>query len=107
MMPDELLVGFAMGVPHYRENKTESYVSVPPAFLITDSNGATWTLGSDYVEKAGTYFWNILRNDRPTGEHACKLEYRVGKLRALTPMGSKMWHERKLSHMNVTSGYWL
>lgn len=105
----DLLEGYHRGVKYTRENRTESYVTVPPALIVTDANGATWTLGTDYVQKGWTYFWGVFRNDIHTGEHACRLEYRSGKLRALTPMGSKLWVERsrREAFMSATPGYWV
>lgn len=103
----QLLAGYHRGVKYVRENKTEPYVSVPPALIITDSNGATWTLGTDYIQKGWAYYWGIMRNDKHTGEHACKLEYRNTKLRAWTPEGSKIWVERRADHMSVAPGYWV
>lgn len=105
----ELLEGFHRRVKYVRENKTEAYVTVPPALIITDSNGATWTLGTDWIQKGYTFFWGIYRNDVHTGEQACRLEYRQGQLRALTPMGSKLWVERSRREQmfSASPGYWV
>ena len=40
-------------LPPITDPDAEPYVSVPPALIITDSNGATWTLGFKYVENRG------------------------------------------------------
>lgn len=70
-----LLIGRAMGEVFRRENITESSVSCPPAFLITDSNGNVYTLGFDYVEHGTKYEFMVLCNDKPTGQFAEKIEY--------------------------------
>jgi hypothetical protein len=103
----ELLVGRAVGQKFYRENKTEAYVCVPPALIITDSNGATWTIGRDWVKKGWVYYWSVLRNDFPTGEFAERIEYRRGKVYITTPTGRKVWTERATSKIQVAPGYWL
>jgi len=72
---DHLLIGRALGQTWRRENKTESYVVVPPALIITDSDGGTWTFGTEF----NTYGEiNVLRNDVDTGEFAQRIEYRKG-----------------------------
>lgn len=103
----ELLVGRAVGETYYRENKTESYVSVPPALIITDSNGATWTIGNDHVRKHDIFYWSVLRNDFPTGEYAERIEYRAGKVYITTPTGRKVWTERGEKKLHIAPGYWL
>jgi hypothetical protein len=106
---DNLLEGYHRGVKYLREDKTQPYVSVPPALILTDSNGATWTLGSDHVDKGWRYYWGIMRNDVHTGEHAERLEYKNGKIRAWTPLGPKVWVERsrRESSMSQSPGYWV
>jgi hypothetical protein len=75
---DHLLIGRANGVTYRRENKTEAYVVIPPAYIITDSDGGTWTFGTEF----NTYGEiNVLRNDVDTGEFAQKIEYRKGIVR--------------------------
>lgn len=73
-----MLIGRAHNVTYRRENKTESYVVVPPALLITDSDGGTWTFGSEFNIFGEI---NVLRNDMDTGEFAQKIEYRCGIVR--------------------------
>jgi hypothetical protein len=73
-----LLIGRALGQTWRRADRTESYVTIPPALIITDSDGATWTAGftlTPYGE------FNVLRNDVDTGEYAERVEYRNGVLR--------------------------
>jgi len=82
LFDDQLLVGKAAGLRYERENKTESYISVPPAHIITDSDGAAWTLGTQYLDRGGGEFeFNVLRNDIDTGEAAMRIEYRKGVVR--------------------------
>jgi hypothetical protein len=77
-----LLVGRANGLRYERENKSEDGVSVPPALIITDSDGAAWTLGTQYVDLGGgEYEFNVLRNDVDIGETAMRIEYCRGAVR--------------------------
>lgn len=73
----KLLTGKALGVTYLRENATESYVSIPPALIITEANGATWTLGMercrDWEDGTGLEFI-VIRNDIETGEFASRIE---------------------------------
>jgi len=46
-------------VRYERENKTEAYVEIPPAFLITDSAGACWTFGA-LREHNGEYEFSVM-----------------------------------------------
>ena|SRR5258708_21011062 len=77
-MAQDFFIGQALGVPYFRTNASESYVTIPPALLITDSDGATWTFGFEYVEHHGEFHFNVLRNDVDTGELASRIEYRRG-----------------------------
>jgi hypothetical protein len=70
-----LLIGRLQGIDFRRENKTESYVRIPPALLITDSDGAAWSFGFEFNAHGEI---NVLRNDVPTGEFAKFIEYRKG-----------------------------
>lgn len=72
---DYLLFGRANGVTFRRENKTESDVTIPPAYIITDSDGGTWTFGTEFNVHGEI---NVLRNDVSTGEFAQRIEYRKG-----------------------------
>ena len=73
-----LLIGRALGATYRRENATEEYVSIPPAFMITDSDGAVWTLGHEYNTD---FEFNVLRNDVHTGEYASRMERIRGVVR--------------------------
>ncbi len=83
---DHLLIGRALGQTWRRENKTEPYVCVPPALIITESDGATWTFGFDYNMDGEI---NVLRNDMDTGEYAERIEYRQGIVRLFGKAGTR------------------
>jgi hypothetical protein len=87
----ELLVGRADGATFRRENATESYVEVPPAYVITDSTGATWTLGAHYIQRGATFEFGVMRNDVYVGEMASKIVYRRGKIRIFGADGWRIW----------------
>lgn len=70
-----LLIGQALGQTVRREDRTESYVCVPPACYITDDDGAIFTMGFDYVEFPRHYEFMVMRNDKPTGQFAERIEY--------------------------------
>lgn len=78
LFDDQLLVGRINGARYERENKTEPDVEIPPAFIITDSDGAAWTFGTHYAEHNGEYEFSVLRNDIDTGEVAKRIVYRKG-----------------------------
>lgn len=75
---DHLLIGRANGATFRRENVTEAYVTVPPAYIITDSDGGTWTFGTEFNAYGEI---NVLRNDINTGHFAQQIEYRGGVVR--------------------------
>jgi hypothetical protein len=83
----DLLVGRIGGVRYERINKSEPYTTIPPAFIITDSDGAAWTLGTEYAFHHGEMYFNVLRNDRDVDEMACRVEYRGdGRVWIRTPL---------------------
>ena len=87
-----LLIGRALGQVWRRENKTESDVTIPPALIITDSDGATWTLGTEY----NVYMeFNVLRNDVDTDEFAQRIEYRSGVVRIFGNYGWKTFSRNR------------
>lgn len=103
-----LLQGRALQSTYYRETATQPYVSVPPALIITDSNGAIWTLGFNYTQNRGQFFFNVLRNDIDTGELASNIEYRQGKIRIRCSDGTqKVWTERPHGSHSIAPGYWV
>lgn len=76
---------------------TEPYVCVPPALIITDDEGAIWTLGFDYSEtewRAGRYEYDIVRNGRKTGEFGRTIEFRRGKVIINGADGRRVWNGR-------------
>jgi len=58
-----LLAGRALGQTFLREERSDKYVSIPPACVITDETGATWTFGKDYDEVGRHYEFSVPRND--------------------------------------------
>lgn len=87
----ELLLGRAGGATFRRENATEAYVEVPPAYVITDSSGATWTLGAHYIQRGQAFEFGVMRNDVYVGEMAAKIVYRLGKVRIFGADGWRVW----------------
>lgn len=74
-----LLVGTVQGRRYERANPTESDVTIPPAFVITDSAGGMWSFGNEYAIKNGMMEFNVLRNDvEATEETAYKIVYSRG-----------------------------
>jgi hypothetical protein len=71
-----LLVGYIHGARYERTDKSEADVEIPPAFIITDSDGAAWTLGTQYAVHNGEFEFNVLRNDVDTDEIAKRIVYR-------------------------------
>lgn len=86
-----LLTGRADGVTYYRENPSESYAEIPPNYLITESDGTTWTLGMYYVQRGWMFEFAVMRNDVDTGEMAFKIEYKLGKVRIWGRDGWRVW----------------
>jgi hypothetical protein len=74
----DILSGTINGVRYEREDKTDSYVEIPPAFIITDSDGAAWTFGPQFAEHHGEYEFSVMRNDVDTGEVAKRIVYQRG-----------------------------
>lgn len=87
-------VGRLGGVDFLRTHKTEAYVEVPPALLITDERGDTWTIGNDYVQHGQGFAWGVMRNDIHTGEMAEKIVFRNGKVKIFGWYGFKTWNGR-------------
>ena len=71
---------------------TESYVCVPPALVIRDNEGASWTLGFRRGETStGEFEFDVVRNGVDTGETACRIEKRAGKIRIFGAAGWRTW----------------
>jgi len=78
-----------------QQHITESYVSVPPALVITDETGAIWTLGFRSGEApSGEFAFNVLRNGRETGEVASRIERLNNRIRVFTRQGWKWMNSR-------------
>lgn len=81
--------------PGEQAHITEAYVSIPPALVITDNEGALWTLGFDQGGwRTGEYEFDVVRNAKKTGEHACRIEFRGGKVRIFGSAGWRTWNGR-------------
>ncbi len=96
LVDSELLEGQALGITYQREDKTENYVEVPPALLITDADGATWTLGMKMKIVGGRFEFNVLRNDVDLGVFAEKIVYEKRKVFVYGHQGKFMWTGRHL-----------
>lgn len=86
---DGLLTGLVNGTQYFRQNATEPYVEIPPALLITDTTGACWTLGSQFVQHKDVFEFNVLCNDRDTGEMASRIVYQRGQVHIFGHYGRK------------------
>ena len=89
-----LLVGTIGGVAQVRANKTESSVCIPPAFIITDSDGAAWSLSEEEYAPLpihnGRFQFLVMRNDiNIDNAYASVIEYRNGQVRIYGDYGVK------------------
>lgn len=90
-----LLTGTVYGHRFERENRTDRDVEIPPAMLITDETGAMWSIGTVYqLGRDGEFEWNVIRNDRDTGEFASKVVYRKGRVSIYGQGNRKIWNGR-------------
>jgi hypothetical protein len=87
-------VGRLLGEQYKRTFKTDNYVCIPPALLITDERGDTWSIGSDYIQDGQRFYWGVIRNDKHMDEHAERIEYKAGRVRIYTTLGPKVWNGR-------------
>lgn len=87
----QLLLGRLMGSVFKRENATEAYVEIPPALVITASDGALFSLGYICHQYGWVMEFNVLRNDVDTGEFASKIVYRDHKVRIYGRDGWRVW----------------
>lgn len=91
----ELLIGQLDGVKYFREQESDPYVEIPPARLITDKQGGTWSFGTVYrFDRNGYYEFNVIRNDLDLDEYAQKIVYRGGKVRIFGQDGWRVWNGR-------------
>lgn len=89
---NHLLIGRALGQTWRRADKTESYVVIPPALVITDSDGGTWTFGTNYNADGEI---NVLRNEADTGEFAQRIEYLRGVVKIFGRSGWKSFSRNR------------
>jgi hypothetical protein len=92
METKDYFVGQLMGQQYQRQHKSESYVEIPPALLITDERGDTWSLGYEYTTHGQRFNWNVIRNDKETGEQAERIVYRNGRVKIFGWYGWKAWN---------------
>ncbi len=82
-------------LPREQQHITETYVSTPPALVITDPMGARWCLGTEFARMddspRGEFAFNVLRNGVDMGEYASRIERRRGKIQIFTRQGWKSW----------------
>lgn len=90
-----ILSGVIGGVRYERINPTENYVEIPPARLITDSDGAMWTFGPHYTEHNGEYQFSVMRNDIDTGEVAKRIVYQKGVVSIFGDYGWKRFSRNR------------
>lgn len=87
----QLLIGRAIGSKFLRENQTEAYVEIPPALVITASDGSTFTLGNRCRQYGWVMEFNVTCNDIDTGEFAHRVVYRDHKVRIFGRDGWRVW----------------
>lgn len=91
-----MLVGQIHGLRYERVNATESYVEIPPAFIITDVDGSAWTFGAQYAQHGSDYEFAVMRNDVDTGEVAKRIVYQNKQVKIFGSYGWKTFsHSRK------------
>lgn len=86
-----ILAGTVNGLRYERENRSENYVEIPPAHVITDERGGMWTFGTEYAMHNGQLEFNVLRNDADTGETAQKIVCRKGVVTIFGRDGWRRW----------------
>lgn len=93
---DHLLFPFMRKKAQDTYDKTEAAVVSPPALWITADDGSTFTLGFDGGgERTGEYEFDVVRNGRKTGEFACRIEMRGGKVRIFGSAGWRVWNGKE------------
>jgi hypothetical protein len=79
-----------------QKHVTESYVSCPPALVIQDLDGNLWTLGFDQGGwHTGEFEFDVVRNACRTGEFACRIEFRNGKVKIFGRDGWRSWDRNR------------
>jgi len=95
------LVGTIDNVAYVRANKTEPYVCIPPAFIITDSDGAAWSLSEDRPPNGnlvhhGEFQFKVMRNDFNIDDmYATRIEYRNGVITIYGDYGKKQFSRNR------------
>lgn len=88
----ELLTGRALGETWTRENRSEADVEIPPALIITAPDGKTFTLGFKYqAGKSLDMEFNVLVDDRDSGEFASKIVMKGGTIAIYGSAGWRTW----------------
>ena len=85
-------LGRLHGQPYYRVRKSEAYVEIPPALLITDECGDSWSVGFEYFMHGDRIHYNVIHNDQDTGEYAEKIVYQNGRVRIFGWYGWKTYN---------------
>lgn len=98
---DHMLFPFMRRPLGEQTHETEGYVSIPPALMIQDGEGNIWTLGFDQGGwRTGEFEYDVVVASPPqlkptrTGEFACRIEYRAGKVRIFGSAGWRTWNGR-------------
>jgi hypothetical protein len=76
--------------------RTEPDVVSPPALWIKDANGDVFTLGFDDSNgfRTGECEFDVVVNARKTGEFACRIERRNGRIKIFGAAGWRVWSPR-------------
>lgn len=76
--------------------ESEAYVVSPPALWILDKERARWTMGfmrpHRDPHRTGEYEFDVVRNGKPTGEYACRIEYKRGVVWIFGADGWRHWN---------------
>jgi hypothetical protein len=77
--------------------KTDGYVCSPPALWVRDSDGSVFTLGTEHIPghqfPTGEYEYDVVWNGIKTGEFACRIEMRGGRIRIYGIQGWRTWSQ--------------
>lgn len=89
------LTGFLHGKRFERNNATERDVEIPPALIITDTDGAVWSFGNEYIVHNKEFEFNVLRNDVDMGETAKRIVYVGGVVTIYGSYGRKRFSRNR------------
>lgn len=91
-----LLSGKVGPTRYERVNVSENGTEVPPAYLITDSEGGMWSLGNEYAYKKDGYLeFNVIRNNVDMDVVAEKIVYKDGRVWIFGSDGWKHWSKSR------------